>query len=564
MEAVDATKTSMDRFNNVLWCEGDEVVAFMKTTLGLRYQINEEYIGSTTGSFSKAPDQSGNDDLETGQELAHNVVLYPYSEQAGCMKNDDADSAESYNLSIYLPEVQRYAENSFSNGSFPMVAVSTSNQLAFKNICGGLKLHLKGSDRIKSIKLEGMESELISGQASVTGYTDGSAPTISMETSAYSSVTLDCGDGVQLNPESAVTFIIAVPPTEFKSGMKITVTDTDGLSKILTNTSANTIKRSSLLTFPVITYTQSEVVEFDESHCIYYKGNTKQGYYRDDYYLYKSHINCDAGGKVMEMKFQLKSTGTYYLAAGVNMRNSYDKLMANNNSLYIYDRINKDDGNSYSWNWSDIGVSPTDLITLTFNGKKETITVNGKVLECPGIKDMYWDYLFSAYAREYDDGEWEEYYSVPEGSALYYVKMYNAHVNVLTVNPDGCPGLSTIGYWRYVNNREGGADVVISAADWTYTRPGTGADQVVFQLTDGQNARNLLADGSRCTIQLTANGANYLLHLDITEVYAQEFTQEAYDAGEFATGYSGADRQATSYYFVGTVLSIEKSYAIQF
>ena len=145
-----------------------------------------------------------------------------------------------------------------------------------------------------------------------------------------------------------------------------------------------------------------------------------------------------------------------------------------------------------------------------------------------------------------------------------YEKMYGMHVNVITVNPDGCPGMSTIGYWRYVNNREGGADVVISAADWSYTRPGTGADQVVFQLTDGQNARNLLADDARCTIQLTSNGANYLIHLDIAEVFAQEFTQEAYDAGEFATGYSGADRQATSYYFVGNVLSIEKSYAIQF
>ena len=145
-----------------------------------------------------------------------------------------------------------------------------------------------------------------------------------------------------------------------------------------------------------------------------------------------------------------------------------------------------------------------------------------------------------------------------------YVKMYGMHVNVITVNPDGCPGMSTIGYWRYVNNREGGADVVISAADWSYTRPGTGADQVVFQLTDGQNARNLLADNARGTIMVKVDKTWYLLHLDITEVFAQEFTQEAYDAGEFATGYSGADRQATSYYFVTNVLSIEKSYAIQF
>ena len=149
-----------------------------------------------------------------------------------------------------------------------------------------------------------------------------------------------------------------------------------------------------------------------------------------------------------------------------------------------------------------------------------------------------------------------------EASAPDYVKMYGAHVNVITVNPDGCPGLSTIGYWRYVNNREGGADVTISAGDWSYTRRGTGADQVVFQLTDGQNARNLLADGARLTIQVAVERTNYLIHLNTVEIFEQKFTQEAYDAGEFATGYSGADRQATSYYFVCDVLSIEQTNSI--
>ena len=145
-----------------------------------------------------------------------------------------------------------------------------------------------------------------------------------------------------------------------------------------------------------------------------------------------------------------------------------------------------------------------------------------------------------------------------------YEKMYGMHVNVITVNPDGCPGMSTIGYWRYVNNREGGADVVISASDWTYTRPGTGADQVVFQLTDGQNARNFAQDGARGTLMVKVDKTVYLVHMDVTEVFAQEFTQESFDAGEFAYGYSGADRQATSYYFVCDVLSVEKSNSLMF
>ena len=277
MESIDATRTSMDEYNNVLWSEGDQIVAFMKTTLGARYQIKEQYVGTTAGGFSKVVDSGSGDDLESGQEIDHNVVIYPYSDQIWCMKYDNNTPAKSYKLNVVLPETQGYAENSFANGSFPMAAVSSSNQLTFKNICGGLKLQFKGVDKIKSIKLEGLAGELLSGKSSVVVYTDGSTPVISMASSASASVTLDCGDGVQLNESTPTTFIIAVPPTEFKSGMKITVTDTDGFSKTLTNTSANTIKRSSLLSFPAITYKQEGVLELPEGALTSYEVTAEGG-----------------------------------------------------------------------------------------------------------------------------------------------------------------------------------------------------------------------------------------------------------------------------------------------
>lgn len=264
MESIDATRTSMDEYNNVLWSEEDQLVAFMKTTLGIKYQIKEQYVGTTTGGFSKVQDAGSGDDLESGQEIDHNVVLYPHSDQVWCMKYDNSTPAKSYKLNVVLPETQTYAENSFANGAFPMVAVSSNNQLTFKNICGGVKLQFKGVDKIKSIKLEGLGNEAISGKSSVVAYADGSTPTITMAATASKSVILDCGDGVQLSESAPTTFIIAVPPVTFSSGMKITITDTDGLSKTLTNSSSNTIKRSSLLNFPVITYKQNGVLEFPE------------------------------------------------------------------------------------------------------------------------------------------------------------------------------------------------------------------------------------------------------------------------------------------------------------
>ena len=65
-----------------------------------------------------------------------------------------------------------------------------------------------------------------------------------------------------------------------------------------------------------------------------------------------------------------------------------------------------------------------------------------------------------------------------------YQRMYGSHVQIMSVNPDGSIGMSTIGYWRYVNNREGGMDAVITAGDWQFTKRGEGADQVVIQLTE--------------------------------------------------------------------------------
>lgn len=264
IESVCATRTSMDQNNNVLWSEGDQIIAFMQTTLGSKYQIKEQYVGSTTGGFSKVVEDGGGDDLESGQELDHNVILYPYSTSVWCMKNDSSSPTQSYKLNVVLPATQAYAENTFANGSFPMVAVSSNNQLTFKNVLGGLKLQFKGVDKIRSICLEGIGGEAISGKSTVVGYVNGNAPTITMASTATKSITLDCGDGVQLNESVPTTFIISVPPVTFASGMKITVTDTDGFSRVLTNPSSNTVKRSSLLTFPVITYSQEGVFELPE------------------------------------------------------------------------------------------------------------------------------------------------------------------------------------------------------------------------------------------------------------------------------------------------------------
>ena len=620
IESLDATKTVMDKDNNVLWSAGDQIVAFMGTTIGVKYQIKESFVGSSAGGFSKVADSESGDDLVAGQEIDHNVVLYPYSASAWCMKNDSNTPTSSYKLNVVLPDTQFYAENSFGIGAFPMVAVSTDKKFTFKNICGGLKLQFKGVDKIKSIKLEGLGGEKISGKSTIVGYVDGSAPTITMANSdkSYTHVTLDCGEGVQLSEATPTTFIIAVPPVEFASGMKITVTDTDGLSRTLTNSSANTIRRSCLTKFPVITYKQEDVFEipegtltsyeipaeggtveipittnqeyevvipeeakdwisyvdsrvirnevisinieenvltsersaevlicsyngeilqsititqqrvapyielekdsielpfdsseyvftfntnmnefdvavsgsaswltvtpdfsnntikvsttenidkqrsvsvsikdkensligtftviqeeyyFNTNQCLYYCANETGGWDSgyENYRSTSSFFKCGGGGSTIEMKFKLATlwNRSMYLAAGSNLAKDYcDEFVVTQSGLYIYIDIDEDNGFSKTWSWTDLGVSPTDLITLRLSASEEKLTINGKTFSCPDMPNMYWSYIFSNYYREYDEGEWKEYEGLPEGSALYYVKMYDAKGNVTYV-----------------------------------------------------------------------------------------------------------------------------------
>ena len=246
IEQETATKTYMDASNNIRWSEGDQVVAFMKSSLGLKYQVSEESVGKTSARFVKQA--TGNsDDLYGGTDWNHNVVYYPYSATAEAEKSNN-----NYALNIVLPSEQTYAAESFGNGSMAMVAVSEDNNITFCNVLGGMKLQLRGTQKVKSIKLEGKNNEKLSGAATVTAYTDETKPAITMASGASKSVTLDCGSGVQLNESKATEFIISLPPVLFGSGFTLTVTDADNKTYKIETDKTNTVLRSSLLVMPPV------------------------------------------------------------------------------------------------------------------------------------------------------------------------------------------------------------------------------------------------------------------------------------------------------------------------
>lgn len=267
------TKTSIDNQKNILWSENDRLAIFQGCSVADKYQVTAETAGTGNGTFELIADNSGdvNDDFNSGVEIATNIALYPYADGLSVSNTNvtNGNDVGAYEITgVVLPEIQYYVPNSFGEGTFPMVAVTATmsdHTLKFKNVLGAMKLQLKGTQTIKLIKIEGKNNEKLSGAATVTAYANGITPAVTMTGTdeASNSVTLDCGDGVELAPSTATDFIIALPPVLFSQGFTVTITYSDDTTNTIETTTANTVLRSSILTMPSLILGK-EVIEDGE------------------------------------------------------------------------------------------------------------------------------------------------------------------------------------------------------------------------------------------------------------------------------------------------------------
>ena len=276
------SKTVMDAERNILWSKGDQIAIFTDSQVASLYEVTDETVGTSNGKFVLVGAQNGKPDSD------RNVAVYPYQETIEC-----SSVSSNYQIAnLVVPEIQDYAEGSFGNGAFFMAAFSQDQNLNFKNISGALKLQLIGDSVIKSIKLEGNNGEKLAGGATATVYSDGTTPTITMDDNAVTSVTIDCGEGVQLNAMGATSFIFALPPVSFSKGFTITLTSIDGKTKALSTSVENKIVRSSILVMPVKDLRNNIHLTFTESDEII--ANPERGFYEarstSGYPLSKSHI----------------------------------------------------------------------------------------------------------------------------------------------------------------------------------------------------------------------------------------------------------------------------------
>lgn len=133
--------------------------------------------------------------------------------------------------------------------------------------------------------------------------------------------------------------------------------------------------------------------------------------------------------------------------------------------------------------------------------------------------------------------------SAAEAQAPGYTRKEGSLGNVMSTNPDGSVGISTISQWVY--SRE------------------SGGDTVKLQLTEGQNALNLAEIGRRGTLflsDLTVGGKNvrYFVHFKVINVDTLKYSDEAHASGKFNAHYSGQSDKKSQFTLTCRVLAIEE------
>ncbi len=141
-----------------------------------------------------------------------------------------------------LPATQTYVEGNITGS--PMYAESGSKSLAFKNLCGIVRLSVSTTQEGKKVRriilraAQGLSGAITNAS---TLSSNGYAATVS----GTEGVTLDCGEeGVAIGGE-AIPFHIAVPAGSY-TDFAITVVTTDGEVQTRTATAAIEVERSSI------------------------------------------------------------------------------------------------------------------------------------------------------------------------------------------------------------------------------------------------------------------------------------------------------------------------------
>ena len=254
----DQTKTSLggevgDSHRNLNWLPTDEIAVY-------RYEHNYGKFTNLNKEASEMANFTG-EGIDRGTYYA----VYPYSlvESWGWYENEPR---------INIPLIQTYAQGTFATDMNPMVARTVKTEvMEFKNLCGLLVVNLKGSERVKTVSLAaydaaGMLARIAGSHLVDLNYESEPVLTVIQDNEQYTQgnmITMDCGQGVQLNPSVATPFHFVLAPGSY-SRISILVTTTDGKTMIKEGRNPLTVNRAQFVKTGELNYAESVSVDLSE------------------------------------------------------------------------------------------------------------------------------------------------------------------------------------------------------------------------------------------------------------------------------------------------------------
>ena len=231
------SRSSFDENGRVAWSQGD-VIGVMtadNTDANLTYRALTE-TDASQGLFT----------MEGDITLSGETFYAYYPMVPGNRLGADLT------LPVTLPAVQTYRQGSFGPNANISVAVSADGaNYAFKNACGYLDIRLLGSaeDKIGSVEVTA-GGAVIAGSGSVDfgGYASG--PLFVPDEGGSTTVRLECGDGIALNPASATSFHVVLPAGTYASvGVRARTSDGRSYSYTKSPEGGVVIERSTVTHF---------------------------------------------------------------------------------------------------------------------------------------------------------------------------------------------------------------------------------------------------------------------------------------------------------------------------
>ena len=226
------TRTVRESDGSVEWCPLDEISVFYTETAN----GGSKFTSQNTEQAAIAEFKGKLDGfIAGGEEFTNRKYLYgvyPYSTNT---------SFKDGVTTISLPSHQTAAEGTFANGLFPTIARAQGVNLAFYNICGGVKFTVSRDD-ITSVTFKGNKGERLAGSAKVI-FDDTAKPAVlDDEVESKGEITVYAPAGGTF--EAGKEYYIVAYPVKLTSGFTMTFRTSEMKEGKYVSNSAVEIQRS--------------------------------------------------------------------------------------------------------------------------------------------------------------------------------------------------------------------------------------------------------------------------------------------------------------------------------